>query len=129
MDNDQRLGQNLAKVKANCLSLDLETPTIGKEGDSTIIELVEKWTLLNNTDKALEIITQIPLKSCPVNQPFMTNNIDFFVALLLVNPAEKNCQQLFKHLNDCYHCAKIFANVIRAFYLGTREFKENESGE
>lgn len=57
----------------------------------------------------------IPTQPCLLENPFLADNHDFFLNLFIVNPPDFPCQQLMRHLNDCYSCFEFFTQVMRDF--------------
>ena len=53
---------------------------------------------------------------CSINQPFLENNEDFFIALFSDTKHDDACIRLYKHMNDCYPCFEIFSQVLRDYY-------------
>ena len=108
------------------------------EGGKALSEVEEK--LLAIAQKRLDKIRDHAASSqiaerlaeyrCQTDQPFLENNLDFFLALLFSSSGETQfgyCQQFFKHLNVCYQCFEIFSEVMRHYYIRLQERNPGES--
>lgn len=71
-------------------------------------ELQKKYA---DPEIAAKMVNSIPSNRCRLNKPFLDENVPWFVAFYLENSPEKSCHKVFVHINNCYECAKIFAQV------------------
>ncbi len=78
--------------------------------------------LTSELNRLVELERSIPTTSCTGEECTLENHEDFFIAYLMecFPPYVKNednlCARLIRHLNDCYPCFCIYANVMRDFY-------------
>ncbi|MFQ5649321.1 MAG: hypothetical protein ACE5IY_05210 [bacterium] len=66
------------------------------------------------------IFDAIPTTYCHSETAYLAGNEDFFVARFTIARVDaeesKPCQNLSKHLNDCFKCFTVFTEVLRDFY-------------
>lgn len=78
------------------------------------------------------IFQQLPQGPCEIANPYLLNNEDVFLEMILLAPqrdkSKRECYQIWKHLNDCYQCFDYFCRVMRGYSLATLEFIKRENG-
>jgi hypothetical protein len=79
-------------------------------------QVTNRLKVLNSDGKLIEILESLPDKGCTVDNPFLENNEDYFIALFSNTKYDKACIRLYNHLNNCYHCFEIFSQVLRDYY-------------
>jgi hypothetical protein len=116
------LGKSLAIIgnRENKSSPDLLSD--GKSNQKNVVENIEKrLKIINSSKSSMFININIPNESCLIENPFMENNIDFFLLYLGIAICPNNkcidCNKLIKHLNDCYRCFDLYCNTIREYLL------------
>ncbi|MGH1364917.1 MAG: hypothetical protein ACRBF0_15255 [Calditrichia bacterium] len=82
---------------------------IDKDLLAYLLEL--KTRLTKNVEECSKTIKEIPNSQCRLSEIFLEDNIPWFVAYYLENSPIDECRRVIIHLNSCYYCAQIFANV------------------
>ena len=71
------------------------------------------------------IFKAIPAYACQTEKTYLLNNEEFFIAHFLITTedgkADKYCERLSRHLNDCYTCFELFCDVMRDYYSKFRQ--------
>lgn len=129
------LGQALAELQ---LRQTQSNNSAGRGKTEPLSEAEEKW--LEIAQKRLDKISSSTSRSqvekhlveyrCQTDQPFLEDNLDFFLALLFSSSGETkfgHCRQFFRHLNACYQCFEIFGEVMRHYYIRLQEGNPEES--
>lgn len=80
--------------------------------------------LLKEPETVRQILSDFPDECCESENSALADNIDFFVAHLVVGPHSginsKHCVRLSSHLNNCFRCFETYCDVTRDFCLGTQ---------
>ncbi len=85
----------------------------------------DRFKLLNGNGKMVSLLENLPDRTCLINQPFLADNEDFFIALFSDTKHDEACIRLYKHMNDCYPCFEIFSQVLRDYYRQGEVLKES----
>lgn len=90
--------------------------TADSKSDVSVLKKLEiRLAQLNDEGRAEAIIADVPVPPCRFAKPFLDNNIDYFLALFLIAPPQKQCENLLRHLNNCFFCARIFAEFLQDY--------------
>ena len=110
-------GQALAYLKA--IDSDQEQTSIKSLPESArnyIHELTGCKSKLNNEGIIKKLLTAIPEYTCQSTDPYLQNNREFFIALLVMKSGHFCCDQLTRHLNNCFNCFDVFCQVLRDYF-------------
>jgi hypothetical protein len=122
--NTLELGQALAYVR-NVLDVNTdELEGISPQQRSYLSAMQSRFIELSSK-KPDDIFKHIPRCSCNSDFPFLENNLDFFIAFLLIGIDENNVEdhaKITKHLNDCFWCFELFTDVVRDFFYSSQKF-------
>jgi len=73
----------------------------------------------------------IPKGSCLLDQPFLEDNIDFFILYLKIGRTNGikgfDCVKLIQHLNDCYRCFDIYSNTLQEYFIEKEQLTRKKS--
>jgi hypothetical protein len=120
--NESKLGWALAHLESEQLS---QSTQLNETDRCYLDQLVQRLDDLKKNGRVATVLTKIPAQSCLHNHPFLENNDDFFIAFFTSSKQENACINLFKHLNDCFHCFEIFSQVLRDYYHSNEQLREN----
>ena len=113
-----RLGQAMAILEAELQNKKAQESYSIDEG--YLKDLRHRTEALASDSNAIQnLIQSIPLHTCFSEQPFLAENVDFFLVYFFVLPTKQDitfiCERLWKHLNDCYRCFQAYAEVMRDY--------------
>ena len=108
-------------------------------GRSTQIDLsVENTERLKNLREHVKnfqasslesILQKCPTSSCQTESPFLQENEDFFIALVMFKIRDeqngKHCNPLMEHLNDCFRCFEVYSEVMREYYSNSQNLQKD----
>jgi len=71
---------------------------------------------LNSGDLKNGLYAVIPNDPCPIDQPYIKDNLDFFLSLFLQSSSDNDCLRIARHMNTCMTCFDILSQTIRDYY-------------
>ncbi len=92
---------------------------------------IQNGNISFSSNKSIEIENKkkvIPDQSCSIHDSFLNNNFDFFYNYIYGPVEENNCPEIFKHLNSCYSCFRIFSQTMREYIHKKNEITLNANG-
>ena len=80
--------------------------------------------------RKLDVVLQkYPRGLCQTERPFLHDNEDFFIALLMFKIRDeqngKHCNPLLEHLNDCFLCFEEYSEVMRDYYSKSQDLQND----
>lgn len=125
IQSDARLGFALAYV-GNVVDINGDaSKDLTDDGKQLIARVHNRYLHIAESPHG-ELFKNIPSSSCSGKSPFLLDNVDFYVAFLLVGIDEDNNEyhaKIVKHLNDCFWCFELFTDVLRDFFHASQKFK------
>ncbi len=122
------IGYKLASLQTEHEITSYLKSDLSEENISNIKLLREQLKQNNIPGKLSFPLPAIPEYACSGQDIFLKDNHDFFISYILGSPEEKNCLQLFTHLNDCYNCFSIFSQTMRDYFNKKQEIVKNANG-
>lgn len=121
-----RLGFALAhlavEIKTNKVP---DRPELNEDQKNSLQTLRDRWQEILSNASVDRIFKAIPAYACQTEKTYLLNNEEFFIAHFLITTedgkADKYCERLFRHLNDCYTCFELFCEVMRDYYNKLRQ--------
>ena len=92
-----------------------EQEPLSAESDAYLAQLREQLERLSTEKRSRAVLGGIPHHCCRLNHPHLLNHEAFFLSLYLLEKAPEDCERLAIHLNNCFPCAEVFAEVLRDF--------------
>ena len=75
------------------------------------------------------ILQKCPTGPCQTESPFLQENEDFFIALVMFKirgeQNGKHCNPLIEHLNDCFRCFEVYSEVMRQYYSNSQNLQKD----
>jgi hypothetical protein len=99
--------------------------------ERSLKDLRERFTTLISQEQKKKEFIKIPQHSCDSSAPFLANNEDFFLMMILLYNREEeingSTDKFIKHLNECYWCFEIYQQVMRDYFhtLQILDFSNN----
>lgn len=103
---DISIGKHLAQLKQEMNENTASTPNQPVSGTSAE----------EHTNNMVTPLPDIPENTCSLDAPFLEKNIDLFLHLYMGKAQPEICEQLTRHLNNCFHCFEIFTQVLTDYY-------------
>ena len=114
---DISLGQALAYLQAmNDNKLPRASKSLSESAKKYINDLDRFRNNLHNKELIKDIFAEIPEHTCQADKSYLSNNLEFFIALLVIQTEHHSCERLIKHLNSCYNCFDVFCQVFRDYF-------------
>lgn len=82
-----------------------------KIDDELLNEIKRLQEEFSDLEAAIQCVNSIPTTQCRLGEPFLEDNLPWFVTFYTGNSPLKDCKKIITHFNDCYECADIFAMV------------------
>jgi hypothetical protein len=110
-------GQALAYLKVIDCNEELTSEGLLPESARDYIkELCRCKNELNDDGLIKKLFTKIPECTCQSEHPYLHDNKEFFIALLIIKSGHYCCEQLTRHLNNCFNCFDVFCQVLRDYF-------------
>ena len=123
MNNSEiTLGQALAYLQAmDRNELPKASKSLSESAKKYINDLDRFRNDLHNEELIKDIFADIPEHTCQADNSYLSNNLKFFIALLIIQSEQHSCERLIKHLNSCYNCFDVFCQVFRDYFHTSNE--------
>ena len=83
---------------------------------------------LDDISAVISYLDKIPEEPCPAENSFLFDNIDFFLINIFLlrkhDPGKETKNRMYKHLNDCYHCFDLNAQVNAEYQNTKKQLRE-----
>lgn len=109
------LGEALQRLSGEDSGAPAAPEALSPEADAYLTQLREMLGGLRTEHRSREVLAGIPRHYCRLDEPYLRNHEAFFLSLYFLEKAPEDCERLATHLNNCFPCAEIFAEVLRDF--------------
>ncbi len=101
-------------------------PDLSAEDRFVLKQLEQRLQNLEQENTLKGIIDTLPSFECHTEHPILEGHYDFFLYLFLLHKSTQkrhnlSCTHIFRHLNYCFRCFKIFSMVSRSFFQKKEE--------
>jgi hypothetical protein len=116
-ESEISLGQALAYLQAmNSNESHKASKSLSDSAKKYINDLNRFRSDPHNEELIKDIFSKIPEHTCRSDKSYLSNNFQFFIALLVIQSEHYSCERLIKHLNSCYSCFDVFCQVFRDYF-------------
>ncbi len=121
-----RLGFALAHLTVEITTARVSNwPELNEHQKNSLQTLRDRREEIISNASVNRIFKAIPAYACQTEAAYLLNNEEFFIAHFLItnqnSKADKYCERLYRHLNDCYTCFELFCEVMRDYYNKLRQ--------